>query len=112
MVLVGLAVVSGLAFLYYGIKVLFGSSGRREFERYGIPGLRPVVGLLEVLGGTAVLFGLGVAPLGVFAASGLTALMILGLVVRLRIHDAPRLMVPAALLAAVNAALVVLFLTQ
>ncbi len=37
-------------------------------------------------------------------------MMLLGLVVRVRVHDAPRLMVPAALLGALNALLVALFL--
>jgi hypothetical protein len=38
--------------------------------------------------------------------------MVLGLIVRIRIHDAPRRMVPAATLAVLNAVLVVLFLAQ
>jgi hypothetical protein len=59
-----------------------------------------------------VILGLALAPLGALAAAGLTALMVLGLIVRIRIHDAPRLMVPAASLATLNAVLVVLFLTQ
>ena len=67
---------------------------------------------MEVLGGTAVILGLALAPLGAFAAAGLTAMMTLGLIVRIRIHDAPRLMVPAASLGALNALLVVMFLRQ
>ena len=56
--------------------------------------------------------GLAVAPLGALGAGGLTLLMILGLIIRIRIHDAPRLMVPAACLAVLNAVLVVLFLSS
>jgi hypothetical protein len=51
---------------------------------------------MELLGGAGVLLGLVVAPLGALAAGGLAALMILGLIVRIRVHDAVRLMVPAA----------------
>jgi hypothetical protein len=76
-----------------------------------MPDVRHVVGLLEVLGGTAVILGLAFAPLGAFAAVGLTTLMVLGLIVRVRIHDPVRLMVPAALLGALNAVLAVLFLS-
>lgn len=112
MVLVMLALISGLSFLYYGCRVLFRTASRAEFERYGMPALRRFVGVMEVLGGTAVLLGLALAPLGAFAAAGLTAMMVLGLIVRIRIHDAPRLMVPAASLGALNALLVVLFLRQ
>jgi len=112
MVLLVLALISGLSFLRYGFEILFRVRLREEFARYGMPEIRSFVGVLEVLGGTAVLLGLAVAPLGAFGAAGLTLLMIFGLIVRIKIHDAPRLMVPAALLAGVNAALVVLFLSS
>lgn len=111
-VLVVGAVVSGLSFLYYGFRVLFRTALVEEFERYGMPGVRQFVGVMEVAGGTAVILGLAIAPLGALAAAGLTVLMVLGLIVRLRVHDAPRLMLPAASLAALNAMLVVLFLGQ
>ncbi|MFN7148154.1 MAG: DoxX family protein [Microthrixaceae bacterium] len=112
MALVVLALVSGLSFLYYGFRVLFRAESTGEFERFGVPAVRQFVGLMEVLGGTAVILGLVVAPLGAFAAAGLTVLMVLGLIVRVRIHDAPRLMAPAAALGALNAVLAVLFLSQ
>ena len=112
MVLVVLALVSGLSFLYYGFKVLLRTESEEGFERYGVPAVRRLVGVLEVAGGTAVILGLAVAPLGALAAAGLATLMVLGLIVRIRIHDAPRLMVPAASLSALNAVLVALFLTQ
>ena len=111
-VLVVFALVSGVSFLYYGSRVLFQSALRGEFERYGMPAVRRFVGLMEVLGGTAVILGLAIAPLGAVAAAGLTALMVLGVIVRVRIQDPPRLMVPAASLGALNAVLVVLFLSQ
>ena len=112
MVLVVVALVSGLSFLYYGSRVLCRADLKAEFERYGMPAFRRFVGVMEVLGGTAVILGLALAPLGAFAAAGLTAMMTLGLIVRIRIHDAPRLMVPAASLGALNALLVVMFLRQ
>ena len=112
MVLLVLALISGLSFLHYGFEILVRIQLRDEFTRYGMPGIRGFVGLMEMLGGAAVLLGLAVAPLGALGAAGLTLLMILGLIVRLRIHDAPRLMVPAASLGGVNAVLVVLFLSS
>jgi len=112
MVLVVLALVSGLSFAYYGFRVLFRAESRGEFERYGMSAVRQFVGSMELLGGTAVMLGLAIATLGAFAAAGLTAMMVLGLIVRFRIHDPPRLMVPAASLGVLNAVLVVLFLKQ
>ena len=111
MVLTALALISGLSFLRYGSALLFQKRLREEFTRYGIPGMRAFVGVMELLGGTAVLLGLAVAPLGAFGAAGLSVLMVLGLTVRFRIRDDWRLMVPAASLAVLNAVLVVLFLS-
>jgi hypothetical protein len=59
-----------------------------------------------------VALGLFFAPLGAAAASGLVVMMLLGLAARYRIHDAPRLMIPAATLATLNAILVFLFTTR
>jgi uncharacterized membrane protein YphA (DoxX/SURF4 family) len=112
MVLLVLALISGLSFLYYGFEILFRIRLRQEFSRYGMPGIRSFVGVMEVLGGAAVLLGLAFAPLGAFGAAGLTVLMVLGLIVRIRLHDATRLMVPAAALAVLNAVLVGLFLSS
>ncbi|MGB5758570.1 MAG: DoxX family protein [Acidimicrobiales bacterium] len=111
-VLVLFALVSGTSFLFYGYETLFKQPPRGEFERYGMPRVRRFVGATQLLGGAGVLIGLGSAPLGAAAAAGLTVMMALGLIVRYRIHDAPRLMVPAASLGSVNAVLTALFLLQ
>ena len=110
--LVVLALVSGLSFFFYGFKVLFQPASTSEFERFGVPAVRRMVGVMELLGGAGVLLGLVVAPLGALAAGGLAVLMVFGLIVRIRVHDAAPLMVPAALLGAVNAVLVVVFVAQ
>ncbi len=112
MILVVLALVSGLSFLHYGYEILFRPRLQEEFSRYGMPGVRTFVGVMEMAGGAAVMLGLAFAPLGALAAAGLTVLMILGLILRIRLRDAPRLMVPAAVLGALNAVLAVLFLTS
>ena len=109
MVLLVLALISGLSFLRYGFNVLFRIRLRGDFIRYGIPGTRNIVGVLEILGGAAVLLGLMFAPLGAFGAAGLTVMMLLGVAVRVRVHDALWLMFPAASLGILNAVLVVLF---
>lgn len=112
MLLVTLVLSSALAFFYYGGETLFATPPRGEYERYGMPGVRVMAGSMQLLGGCGVLIGLWITPIGIAAAVGLTAMMVLGLVVRYRVHDAPRLMVPAATLAAINAAVVVLFISR
>jgi uncharacterized membrane protein YphA (DoxX/SURF4 family) len=110
MVLVVLTLISGLSFLRYGFEILTRPRLEGEFERYRMPGIRRFVGVTEILGGTGVLMGLAYAPLGALAAAGLSLLMVLGLSVRLKLRDAPRLMAPAAALGGLNASLVMLFL--
>lgn len=112
MILTALALISGLSFLKYGSDILFRVRLRHEFDRYDMARMRIFVGTMEILGGMAVLLGLTFAPLGAFGAAGLTALMVLGVRLRLHLHDAVRLMVPAATLAVVNAVLVVLFVSS
>jgi hypothetical protein len=112
MLLVTLAATSTLAFFYYGGETLFGNPPRSEFERYGMPRVRVFVGSMQLLGAAGVAIGIFVAPLGAAAASGLTLMMLLGLAARYKIHDGPRLMVPAGTLAVLNATLVFLFVTQ
>ena len=103
---IGLALVSGGSFLFYGFETLFKDPPRGEFERYGMPRARQFVGTAQLLGGAGVLIGLRFAPLGAAAAVGLTVMMSLGLLVRFKIHDSPRLMVPAASLGSINVVLV------
>jgi hypothetical protein len=112
MLLVTLAAVSALAFFYYGGETLFANQPRGEFERYGMPNVRVLVGSLQLLGAAGVAIGIFIAPLGATAAAGLTLMMLLGLAARYRIHDSLRLMVPAGSLAMLNATLVYLFVAQ
>ena len=107
-----LVAVSASAFLYYGRETLFAITPRSEYERYGLPKFRVFVGAMQLLGAAGVTLGLFFAPLGAVAASGLVVMMLLGLAARLRIRDAPRLMIPAAALAILNAILVFLFTTR
>ncbi len=81
--------------------------GARATHRF-----RVFVGLMQLLGAVGVIVGLFFAPVGVVAALGLVVMMFLGLAARYRIRDAPRLMLPAANLAILNAILVALFTTR
>ncbi len=112
MLLVLLAVVSVLAFCYYGSVTLFARPPRVEYERFGLAHARVLIGSLELLGAAGVLLGLFAAPLGAVSAAGLTSMMVLGLVARWRARDAPRLMIPAGSLGVLNAVLVYLFLDR
>ena len=88
-----LKVVSIVAFLFYGLSVLFTNAMEKEFERYGMARFRKLTGVLEVAGALGLIAGYFVPGLTVAASGGLTLLMVAGLVVRFRSGDS----VPEAL---------------
>ncbi len=110
MLLIVFALASTFAFTFYGCQTLLSDRPKEEFDRYGIPGLRRFVGSMQLLGAVGVLIGLSYSTIGALAAGGLTVMMVLGLIVRVKIGDSPRLMIPAASLAVMNALLVLLFI--
>jgi hypothetical protein len=60
---------------------------KSEFRRFGLDQFRVWVGILEILGGTGQLVGLWSLPIHFVSTGGLTLLMFLGVVVRLRLRD-------------------------
>ena len=103
-----LIAISAAAFLFYGLACLFSPKLVAEFERYGLAQWRALVGSLEVAGALGLLAGWWFPPLLIAAAAGLSALMLCGLWARWRIRDPWYAMLPAAVLAVGNLAIVVL----
>ncbi|MEM9652577.1 MAG: DoxX family protein [Actinomycetota bacterium] len=106
-----LTLASAGMFMFYGYETLFTLPLREEFERYRLPQTRVFVGWMQVVGAVGVLAGLQYHTVGGLAAGGLTLMMLLGLLVRFRLRDTVRLMVPAAALATINAVLVAIHLS-
>ena len=75
---------------------------KSEFERFGLAHFRLMTGILEVLGGSGLLIGLWWPPAMLMASAGLTALMVLGVGVRLRLKDSAAETAPALVLMLVN----------
>ena len=86
-VFIVLVIFNSLSFIGYGTSCLVSSRMRAEFERYHIPNQRVMVGFLEIAGACGLILGLYFPALGIFAASGLSILMMLGFSVRLVIKD-------------------------
>lgn len=95
--------LSIVAFLSYGLVCLFSESMVAEFERFGLPRMRTLTGALEVLGALGLLVGYFCPPLVTLASAGLSVLMLMGILVRVRIHDGAVVMLPALVLLLVNA---------
>ena len=78
-----------VSFLIYGLNCLFARYMRQEFERFGLARFRQFTGLLEVAAAVGLVLGLIVPIIGCLSAGGLTLLMLLGFLVRLKIKDGP-----------------------
>jgi uncharacterized membrane protein YphA (DoxX/SURF4 family) len=92
-----LRLISAAAFFFYGVHCLVSPSMGVEFERYGVPKLRVLTAVLEIVGALGLLLGPTPQWVGA-AATGLCALMIAALIVRVRIEDPWHLMLPAFIL--------------
>jgi len=67
-----------------------------EFDRYGLPAKRKLVGALQLCGSLGLLLGLIITPvITLIASAGLFILMFLGVAVRLKIHDPLLAILPA-----------------
>ncbi len=97
-----LILVTGLAFMIYGVSCLTSAVMRSEFQRFGLERFRLLTGALEVLGGVGLMAGLRWPPILRISSGGLCLLMLLGLCVRLRSRDGLLLSLPAALFMVVN----------
>ncbi len=80
-------IVSIGAFLYYGLAVLFTDAMVNEFNRYGLPQFRKLVGVLEVIGAAGLIAGYFVPGLTAAASGGLALMMAAGVAVRFRSGD-------------------------
>ena len=93
---------SGLAFICYGFLCLVAGGMTQEFKRYGLIRFRKLVGLLEILGGLGSILGLFYPYLLIISTAGLSFLMLLGVIVRIRIKDPFILILPAFILMLIN----------
>lgn len=98
-----LTAFSALVFLYYGTSCLFANGMVADFERFGLSRIRILTGSLEVLGASGLIAGQFIPPLAIVSAAGLSLLMALGLLTRVRLRDSLQETLPAAVLMVVNA---------
>lgn len=95
-------VLSIVAFLWYGIQLMAFGAMEEDFQRYGLSSYRKTVGTLEVAGALGLIAGYFAAPIGTFAAAGLSIVMCAGLLVRLQFNDPWSYSIPAFILMLMN----------
>lgn len=97
-----LTCLCGAAFLVYGIRGLTLPSIAEEFKRFGLPNLRVLTGVLEILGGAGLLIGLHWLPVLVISAAGLALLMLIAFALRLRMRDSVQASLPSLALTGIT----------
>ncbi|TVS83401.1 DoxX family protein [Mycobacterium helveticum] len=100
-------VLSILLFLYYGLAVLVANAMVEEFARFGLVRFRKLTGILELLGSLGLILGYFLPQFTVAAAGGLTLMMGVGVVVRLRCGDSLADALPAIVMLLINLYIVV-----
>lgn len=97
-----LILVSGIAFIIYGISLLVSKKMQEEFTRFGLEKLTKLVGILELLGGIGLLIGIKIHVLLIISSFGLSLLMFLGVMTRIRMKDNLMVSLPSIFFTMVN----------
>lgn len=104
-----LTFISGISFLFFGVASFTTSQMKSEFKRYGLKNSRKLVGALQLFGALGLLFGSLYSPLlQAISASGLSFLMIIGFLVRIRIRDSLIQTAPSLSYALLNAIILIM----
>jgi hypothetical protein len=78
---------SSLSFILFGIACFYSKYFKSEFIRYGLSNYRSTTGFFQLLGGIGTLIGFFFNKLILISSAGLSILMLLGVIVRLKIND-------------------------
>ncbi|MCK0189145.1 DoxX family protein [Arenibacter sp. F20364] len=109
--LTGLSFFSVISFLFFGIACFITPEMKAEYTRYGLAKFRKIVGVLQLSGSGGLVFGYYYdSMVHALAAGGLSILMILGFIVRLRIRDNFFKSAPSLFYALINALIFLLLI--
>ena len=78
---------SAVSFLFYGIGCFTSPFMKEEFVRYGIPQLRKMIGVLQLLGSLGIIVGFRMKYLQTLSTLGICLLMLFGVITRIVIKD-------------------------
>lgn len=97
-----LILFSSLSFLTYGIAYFTNPKMKREFIRFGLKKFGVLTAILEILGAVGLLIGLKFNTILILSSGGLSLLMFLGVLVRLKVKDGLWASFPALFFFGVN----------
>jgi uncharacterized membrane protein YphA (DoxX/SURF4 family) len=95
--------LSAILFLAYGLNCFVSDKMIAEFERYRLPSLRVLTGVLQILGGAGLLVGHWSWPVLLLSSGGLALMMFLAVLTRYKIRDSIVEALPATSLCLLNA---------
>ncbi len=93
---------SSIVFIVYGVFCAGSTSMVADFQRFGLPSLRILTGILEIVGGMGLLVGLKWRPALWMASAGLSLLMLIAFGVRLKMRDSVVQSIPSLALMLLN----------
>ena len=86
---------SATSFLVYGISYFVSTNMKNEFKRFGLEKFGTLTAVLELIGGIGLFVGIQNTIILILASGGLTALMLLGTGVRIKMKDSFLVSLPA-----------------
>lgn len=97
-----LTLISGISFLFYGFSALFSPELEKEFIRFGLSKFRVLTGILQLVGALGLFAGLFNKELLLLSSLGLSLLMLLGFLTRIKIGDGILLSLPSFIFLILN----------
>lgn len=99
-----IVIINALFFLGYGLQCLISASMAHEFRRLGFPdSQRIMTGALQILGSAGSITGLIFPLIGAFAAGGLSVMMLVAFIARMKAGDSLLQSTPAFIFLLLNA---------
>ena len=74
-----------------------------EFKRFGLEKFGALTAILEIFGALGLLLGISLNPILLISSAGLTILMFLGVLVRIKMKDSLLISTPATIYMLLNA---------
>tara|TARA_B100000575_G_C22756170_1_gene450620 strand:- start:221 stop:559 length:339 start_codon:yes stop_codon:yes gene_type:complete len=104
--------LTGISFVIYGISLFKSNKMQEEFIRFKLQGYIRIVGTLEILGGFGLIVGLQFNFILIISSMGLTLLMLLGVITRIRVKDSLLVSFPAIFFMIINFYILYLSMTN
>lgn len=95
--------ISSLSFLGYGITYFTSSKMKEEFKRFNLEKVGALTAILELLGAIGLIVGYWGPVILLISSAGLSLLMLLGVITRMKVKDSLLVTIPALFYMLVNA---------